>query len=372
MAESPINKHGLKRYIPSPIRRTIREEAGCGCVICGCVLVDYEHIEPEWHDAYEHDPAKMTLLCPDCHSRVTRKLISKQTVWIAKSNPKALQDGYVHDIFSTDNHNLELRLASTTCQNTRVFLRMYGKPMIWFEKNENVDGHFELCAIFTDSNGKQIAYINRNQFIAFTENFDIVSESTSLTIRADNKILLKIDRNANNCFNIKKINLTYLDKSVVIDQQDNIVVSQGGKPSFTMGNTSVKIIDAIGNNTATCLAFGRPLGDVKNQKPLEIAWASNSKISTPIYCSKGQLQGWKLQNEIYSLEYKFVGYCKKNEVFNIVDEFIGYLDGNSIVFPEDSYETGEPIYLSDQNKAFRILNKTGYFDVSFRLFATSY
>lgn len=69
MAEE--NRFGLGRYIPPEIRRLLRKEAGYGCVICGNIIIEYEHIEPEFKDALEHDPNKMTILCPGCHANVT-------------------------------------------------------------------------------------------------------------------------------------------------------------------------------------------------------------------------------------------------------------------------------------------------------------
>lgn len=78
MNKENINKHGLKRYIEADIRRKIRHDAGYGCVICGNIFVDYEHIEPEFKDAKKHDPEKMTLLCKGCHDDVTDTRISKK------------------------------------------------------------------------------------------------------------------------------------------------------------------------------------------------------------------------------------------------------------------------------------------------------
>lgn len=368
-----VNKHGLKRYIPSDVKAIIRKEAGYGCVICGCVFVDYEHIEPEWHDAYEHDPSKMTLLCPDCHTRVTRKLLSKKRVWEAKDTPKALENGFVHDVLSTDNNNLEIKFASIQSQNIRVLLRIYNKPMIWFEKSEEIHEPYKLCAIFTDSIGRLIAYINRNQFIAFSKNYDIKSEATRLSIKADKKIILEIDRKADQCLHITKIDCSYLDQKVISDEDNNIVFKQGDNIFGTIGNLEIALIDEIGNNTATALSFGKPLARKIDKQQFKIAnLVLNPVISVQIYNSTGKLKGWRLNNQIYNLNYEQVGYCKVDEVYNIVDEFIGYLKQNSIVYPENSYETGEPIYISDQNKAFRMLNKTGYFDVSFRLFEDTY
>jgi hypothetical protein len=92
--KTKVNKHGLARYIPSDIQRQIRQECGFGCVICGAAFYDYEHIEPEFADAREHNPAAMALLCGGCHARVTRKRLSKASVWAARKNPCCLQQGF--------------------------------------------------------------------------------------------------------------------------------------------------------------------------------------------------------------------------------------------------------------------------------------
>jgi hypothetical protein len=78
-----INKLGLSRAIPEAIRRKIRQDSGFGCVICGLAIASYEHIDPEFHEATEHDPDKMTFLCEGCRSRVTRGVWSKDKVWKA-------------------------------------------------------------------------------------------------------------------------------------------------------------------------------------------------------------------------------------------------------------------------------------------------
>ena len=85
---SKPNRHGLKRHIPSKVSEKIRRDAGFGCIVCGDLVVEYEHIEPSFADAIEHDPEKMTLLCPKHHSRVTKGLISKKQIWKYKENPK--------------------------------------------------------------------------------------------------------------------------------------------------------------------------------------------------------------------------------------------------------------------------------------------
>ena len=74
------NQFNLSRYIPQEVKRQIRVQSKFGCVICRNAICHYEHIEPEFHEAREHNPDKMCLLCGGCHDKVTRGRTSKDTV----------------------------------------------------------------------------------------------------------------------------------------------------------------------------------------------------------------------------------------------------------------------------------------------------
>lgn len=50
-----MNKHGLSRTIPEPVKREVRQACGFGCVFCGHALVEYEHVDPLFADARLHD-----------------------------------------------------------------------------------------------------------------------------------------------------------------------------------------------------------------------------------------------------------------------------------------------------------------------------
>lgn len=64
-------RHGVESRpkIPASIKREIRQRCGFGCVICGCPVFDYEHIEGI--GATGHNPSHMTLLCPTHHREKT-------------------------------------------------------------------------------------------------------------------------------------------------------------------------------------------------------------------------------------------------------------------------------------------------------------
>ena len=71
------NKYDLNRDIPNLVKRQVRQSCGFGCVICGASIIDYEHVDPIFAEAKEHDPEKITLLCPQHHAKVTRGFLSK-------------------------------------------------------------------------------------------------------------------------------------------------------------------------------------------------------------------------------------------------------------------------------------------------------
>ena len=83
--------------MPSEIKKEFRKRSGFGCVICGLFIYEYEHILPEFKDAREHNPNNICLLCPNCHSKVKKKLISKKEVMCAYKNPITLKRGYSHE-----------------------------------------------------------------------------------------------------------------------------------------------------------------------------------------------------------------------------------------------------------------------------------
>jgi len=356
------NKYGLKRYIPADIRTKIRKDAGFGCVICGCALVDYEHIEPEFHQAKEHNPEKMTLLCISCHGRVTRKIISKAAVWEAKETPKALQAGYVHDLMFTNTEDMEIKIGNSSSKNTKIVLTMNGKPVIWFEPPIENGEPYKLCAIFYGDDGKPISYVNRNQFIAFSSNQDVKSESTKLFITSNGINCLTIDRKGGEILHITKIQIKYLDASVITDSQDRLIMQHG----------ETKIIGGVHiDNCGSAITVGIiPYVRKYRKLPLAIFLARNKGTGEIINLTHNVV-GWVIDNELFNTRYELVGFTREGRVYNIIEEYIGNLVGRYIAHTDNCYENGEPIYISKENMAFRAKNPQIGYDLSFRLFEGS-
>lgn len=93
------NKYGLSRDIPADVKRAVRQACGYGCIICGAAIVEYEHVDPPFPEAREHDPRAIALLCPQCHAKVTRGFLAKQTVKEALLDPVCKKKGYASEFF---------------------------------------------------------------------------------------------------------------------------------------------------------------------------------------------------------------------------------------------------------------------------------
>ena len=84
---SKVNRFGLRRKIPEDIKRRVRQRCGFGCVICGSSVYEYEHVSPTYVEAQRHDPDCIATLCASCHSKVTRRIWSKDKVSHASRRP---------------------------------------------------------------------------------------------------------------------------------------------------------------------------------------------------------------------------------------------------------------------------------------------
>ncbi len=75
-----LNKYGLSRRIPAEIRRDVRQRSNFGCIICRRGFYQYEHIDPPYENAKEHNPENICCLCGACHDAVTRGQLSKRMI----------------------------------------------------------------------------------------------------------------------------------------------------------------------------------------------------------------------------------------------------------------------------------------------------
>jgi len=176
------NIYGLSRNIPSQTKQEIRRNSGFGCVFCGLFIYQYEHIDPEFKNAKNHDPKSICLVCPNCHSKITKGLIDKAQVKEAYNNPISKKRGYVNE-----NNFTILRRPLTVCigniifNNPRLLLIVDEKNLI--EIKGISDGNLLLNAVFYDEKGKIILEIIDNEWITSIKNWDIEVKGKEIIIK---------------------------------------------------------------------------------------------------------------------------------------------------------------------------------------------
>ncbi|ABS09486.1 HNH endonuclease [Shewanella baltica] len=361
------NKHGLSRYIRANVKETIRKDAGFGCVFCGCVLVEYEHIEPEFHNALEHDSERMTILCPMCHDKVTKKILSKNQVWSAKENPKGLEQGYVNDMLFSKSDGLEFLLGNMGTQNMGIAITLYGKPLFWFEESGDEESPYTICCIFYGLDGSPIAYINRNEYIALVRNLDIVSVGTSLKISdKKNGCILEISREGGEPLHIKKLYTQLYDTKLVIKDENSPVL-------FGNINTSEESLGGIGSLTLVGQGLESKAVALGGVPSREIGNKLTVAINAILYGSQivnesGRSKGWIHNGNLINFNGELVGLVRGGDAYSITDEFVSHFKEGRLMYPHDQYDDGEPIFVKSSSRNGWAARSLAGFDLSHRFF----
>lgn len=178
-----VNQQGLPRGIPLPIKRRVRQQCGFGCVICGCAIYQYEHVDPEFKDATEHDPSKIALLCGKCHDYVTRRIWPKEKVTEARGNPRCLQERFSRGAFAYGSNELIITLGTATFLLPRSILRVYGQEILAAAGPEEPGGPMRISGSFYNSDDTLLFALGDNEWCGPVEAWDIETEGPTITVR---------------------------------------------------------------------------------------------------------------------------------------------------------------------------------------------
>ena len=220
------NKYGLSRYIEESRKLLIRKACGYGCVICGSAIYQYEHVDPQFAEAREHDPDKITLLCGSCHEKVSRGFWSKQTIKDAMKDPICKRKGF--STFKLDvakDGDFIVKIGKTSFINPKSIVQIDGIDILSIESPEDFASPPRISAIFFDRNGTEIASIVRNEWKGSINVFDIEAIGGILKVRGTAKnIDLVIKFTPPHSLSIESINMTY----------NNVLISGTSVKGFTV------------------------------------------------------------------------------------------------------------------------------------------
>jgi uncharacterized membrane protein len=178
------NKQRLSRYIPDNIKLEIRRRSKFGCVMCRCAIYEYEHIIPEFHDATEHNPEHMCLLCGRCHNKVTKGLLSKSTI---QKKYKEIQNATdvkkPFDDLDLSHNNITVKLGSCIFKYSKCLILVNDIVVLAIEPPEDNSSFPVLSGFFADDNGNELFRINKNEWQGSNDVFDIEIVSNNIKIR---------------------------------------------------------------------------------------------------------------------------------------------------------------------------------------------
>lgn len=232
------NKYGLDSYIPSEIRRQIRQACGFGCIICGSFLFHYHHVDPPFANAKEHKAECITLLCAQCHSKVHKGFTSEEAIKNAMKNPFSIARGYAREFLEVGKNQPTIIFAGNQIKCpyplgfdcNSIFI-----PVLKIEKAEVNGGPFRLSAIFYNSMGNLILGIIENECVTLSENWDVEVIGKVITIREGPRIIaLCLEVKPPDDIIIKKIDMLFLGHRFIgDDKQLNIIYPNGNKITFS-------------------------------------------------------------------------------------------------------------------------------------------
>ena len=182
MPKRKINKYGLAREIPMPVKREVRKRCGFGCIKCGLMFYEYHHFDPPFHIAKAHNPEGITLLCSNHHDGATRGLISEDTVNELNKVPYCIES-------SKSNYLLQdLKFPLEVIMGGIVFMSVEGKlfsidgtEIISVTKGADSEPPF-INANFHSDDGHNLKIVE-NEIVAGVKNWDIETIKNEITIR---------------------------------------------------------------------------------------------------------------------------------------------------------------------------------------------
>ena len=123
------------------------------------------------------------LLCGGCHDRVTRRLLSKETIRLKSLLPKCKEQGFSFGPFDIGMVAPEIIIGNFKGKNVGTLIRISGDDILSV-KNPSEEGlPFLINAYLCDSDGNEVLKIVDNEWQTPTSNWDVEVISTRITIR---------------------------------------------------------------------------------------------------------------------------------------------------------------------------------------------
>lgn len=242
--------------IPLAIKRSVRQRCYFGCVYCGNPIIEYHHIVP-WSEVRTHEEDNLTILCSNCHKKVTNGLVGAGQVIEWNKSPYNQNKKYSssemlgYKIFDREDiEKLQVEIANSKFKlkpldinlpyYIMIPIMIDQVPLIAFTI---INGRLSLyLKLFDEENNVAVEIVN-NEVITRLDFWDITFIGNTLKVKRKNRdIFIEIDFNVPYSIHIKKGYLMYNHKGFRVyskyikSLKNNITLS-----NITMVNTLIGI-----------------------------------------------------------------------------------------------------------------------------------
>lgn len=237
------NQYGLSRNIPTAVQFEIRRRSKNGCVICRAIACDYEHIEPPFSEAREHNPAGICLLCIQHHGEVTRGRISKDKVMAAYKGVQLsskLRPPFYHAVLSG---SLKLGLGNANFDHmpSNASVLLYDGESVLsagFVADEVFGGSRPtLTGSLYDLEGKLILHLEDNLITVRADGVDVKLEGNKMrVIDGRRALVLELTFDPPGGIRIDRLRMRYKEVICEFDQTFGVTIpDRDGSPArFTV------------------------------------------------------------------------------------------------------------------------------------------
>ena len=227
--KNKLNKNGLSRHIPDAVKLEVRQRCGFGCVSCGRGIIQYDHFDPEYADAMEHNPKGITLLCGSCHDEKKHGLLTNAQVAIMDADPYCRRNGSAFGAFRLTGDQPIVLLGNSEFRQCKIILEVAGEKVIWFTKPRQADEGFYLNARIRDESGKVILEIRENEWIIGDELWDVNTSGNGIVIRSRSRNYSLILRFLPpETVKMERLSFVHKGVSIRIEKDGRIITAQNG------------------------------------------------------------------------------------------------------------------------------------------------
>jgi hypothetical protein len=217
--------------------------------MCGSSIIEYDHVDPEFAEAREHNPSCIALLCPQCHSKVTTGFWSREKAKEALAKPRCKEAGFSNEMFDLGKKHPSVAFAGVTLTNCEIPVLVKDLPLFQIKAPESVNAPFLLTAYFFNASGQPSLAIRDNEWFALTSNWDVEVSGGAITVRdAPGHISLRLVADPPSGLIVENVDMLVYGLHFTGDR-DHLVV---GFP----GGGSTRFTSCLADNCRVGLALG--------------------------------------------------------------------------------------------------------------------